>query len=79
VGNVFLNNLDDLAELAAKNRQARAAEAERARQILAPRAASLWEQVQAQLGSRGAATQGSLHGPLQARRPLAAALALAAN
>jgi glutamyl-tRNA reductase len=79
MGNVFLYNLDDLAELAAKNRRARAAEAERARQILAPRAASLWEQVQAQLGSRGAATQGSLHGPLQARRPPAAALALAAN
>ncbi len=78
-GNVFLYNLDDLAELAAKNRQARASEAERARQILAPRAGSLWEQVQRQLGSRGAAAPGTQPGPLTAHRPPAVAFALAAN
>lgn len=78
-GNVFLYNLDDLAELAAKNRLARASEAERARQILAPRAESLWRQVQAQLGSAGAGVQAPRPGPLQASRPQPVGFALAAN
>jgi glutamyl-tRNA reductase len=78
-GNVFLYNLDDLAGLAAKNRQARLTEAERARQILAPRAGSLWEQVQVQLGARGAAAQGTPPGLVQAHRPPAVVYALAAN
>jgi glutamyl-tRNA reductase len=78
-GNVFLYNLDDLAELAAKNRQARATEAERARQILVPRAGALWEQVRVQLGGRGAAAQATQPGTLQPHRPPAVAFALAAN
>jgi glutamyl-tRNA reductase len=48
-GNVFLYNLDDLALISAKNRLARAAEAERAMQLLCPRAESLWLQMQDRL------------------------------
>ena len=51
--NVFLYNLDDLARIAEKNRLARRAEAERGRQILAPRAESLWQQLHTQLTSAG--------------------------
>lgn len=49
-GNVFLYNLDDLARIAETNRLARAAEAERARQILSERAESLWQRILAQTG-----------------------------
>jgi glutamyl-tRNA reductase len=45
VGNVYLYNLDDLARIAEKNRLARSAEAERAREMLAGRSAALWRQV----------------------------------
>jgi glutamyl-tRNA reductase len=78
-GNVFLYNLDDLAELAAKNRLARASEAERALQILAPRAEALWRQVQAQLGNTGADPQAPQQGPLQGARPQPVGFALAVN
>jgi glutamyl-tRNA reductase len=75
-GNVFLYNLDDLAQIAAKNRLARAAEAERALQILAPRAESLWLQVRAQFSGRGSAGGR----PLEPAAPQAApALAWAAQ
>ncbi len=47
---VFLYNLDDLAALAEKNRLARQVEAERSREVLAPRAESLWTQLQLPLG-----------------------------
>jgi glutamyl-tRNA reductase len=40
--NVFLYNLDDLAAVAEKNRLARLAEAERCREVLAPRTDALW-------------------------------------
>ena len=78
-GNVFLYNLDDLAQLAAKNRLARAAEAERARQILAPRADSLWGQVQVQFNNSGAEGHGRPQEPLQTRQAPAAAFAWAAD
>jgi len=51
--NVFLYNLDDLARIAGKNRVARMAEAARGRQVLVPRADSLWQQVSLQLASGG--------------------------
>ena len=47
--NVFLYNLDDLAAVAEKNRQARLVEADRGRQVLAPRTEALWQQLQVQL------------------------------
>jgi glutamyl-tRNA reductase len=74
-GNVFLYNLDDLAQLAAKNRLARASEAERARQIVLPRAESLWQQLQAQLSNRGDQGPGTLHEDPQARPAPAVAFA----
>ena len=46
--NVFLYNLDDLALVAAKNRDARLAEAEGGRRTLAHRADALWLQLQLQ-------------------------------
>ena len=46
--NVFLYNLDDLALVAAKNRDARLAEAEAGRRTLAHRADTLWLQLQLQ-------------------------------
>jgi glutamyl-tRNA reductase len=49
VSNVFLYNLDDLAQIAEKNRLARMAEAGRGLLVLTPRADSLWQQVQMQL------------------------------
>ena len=51
--NVFLYNLDDLARIAKKNRLARMVEAERGRQVLVPRADSLWQQVRMQLAGGG--------------------------
>ncbi len=50
--NVFLYNLDDLAAIADRNRQAREAEVTRARQILAEKADSLWRQLEPRLASR---------------------------
>jgi glutamyl-tRNA reductase len=47
--NVFLYNLDDLAEVAAKNRQSRLAEADAGRIALGPRIAALWGALQFQL------------------------------
>ena len=47
--NAFLYNLDDLAQIAEKNRLARAVEAERGRLVLEPRVLSLWTQLENQL------------------------------
>ncbi len=47
--NAFLYNLDDLAKIAAENRQARLVEAEAGRQTLTVRADALWGQLQLQL------------------------------
>ena len=47
--NVFLYNLDDLAQVAARNRHARLAQAEAGRLALVPRADALWQQLQLQL------------------------------
>jgi len=47
--NVFLYNLDDLAQVAAQNRQARLVEAEAGRNALVPRTDALWSQLQIQL------------------------------
>jgi glutamyl-tRNA reductase len=49
LGNVFLYNLDDLAQVAAQNRQARLVEAEAGRHALVPRTDALWRQLQLQL------------------------------
>lgn len=49
LANAFLYNLDDLAQVAEKNRRARLAEAARGRLVLAPRTESLWQQVQLQI------------------------------
>ena len=71
VDNVFLYNLDDLAGIAEKNRLVRMAEAERGREVLAPRADSLWRQLQVQLAN-GFGTNAprcrSLHPPAGAFR-----------
>jgi glutamyl-tRNA reductase len=48
LANVYLYNLDDLAGVAEKNRLARLAEADRGREVLAPRTAALWQQLQMQ-------------------------------
>jgi glutamyl-tRNA reductase len=70
--NVFLYNLDDLAAVAAKNRQARLVHAEAGRLALAPRADALWLQLQLQLatlagerdaGAPAAATSGLFSTP----------------
>jgi len=53
-GNLFLYNLDDLSQIAEKNRLARAAEAERGRQVLSLRTESIWKQLQAQRPAGGA-------------------------
>jgi glutamyl-tRNA reductase len=47
-GNLFLYNLDDLAQIAEKNRLARMAEAERGRLILSQRAEAIWQLLQMQ-------------------------------
>jgi glutamyl-tRNA reductase len=47
--NVFLYNLDNLADVAAKNRQARLVEAEAGKVALAPRIESLWCALQGQM------------------------------
>ena len=49
--NVFLYNLDDLARVAAQNRQARLVEAEAGRTALVPRTDALWAQLQLQLAT----------------------------
>jgi glutamyl-tRNA reductase len=49
IENVFLYNLDDLAQVAAQNRQARLVEAETGRNALVPRTDALWQQLQLQL------------------------------
>lgn len=58
--NVYLYNLDDLALVAARNREARLAEAEAGRAALAQRAGALWQQLQLQIatlpGTRNADT-----------------------
>jgi glutamyl-tRNA reductase len=52
--NVFLYNLDDLAGIAEKNRNAREAEVARCREMLAQRADGLWRQVLPHLSAAGA-------------------------
>lgn len=49
--NVFLYNLDDLALVASRNRQARLAQAQAGRLALAPRIDSLWNQLQLQFAT----------------------------
>jgi glutamyl-tRNA reductase len=49
--NVFFYNLDDLAEVAAKNRLARSVGAEAGRRALAPRTDALWQALQIQLAT----------------------------
>jgi glutamyl-tRNA reductase len=75
-GNVFLYNLDDLARITETNRLARAAEAERARQILSRRAESLWRHIGAQLGG-GNACPPQEHGAAQERELPAVGIARA--
>jgi glutamyl-tRNA reductase len=48
--NVYLYNLDDLAQIAEENRRAREAEVVRARAILAEKSAALWRAVADRLG-----------------------------
>jgi glutamyl-tRNA reductase len=68
VANVFLYNLDDLARVAAQNRQARLAEADTGRIALAPRTEALWGQLQLQLttlpGERRAPATGAAPQPV---------------
>lgn len=49
--NVFLYNLDDLALVAARNREARLAEAQAGRATLTERASALWTQLQLQIAT----------------------------
>jgi glutamyl-tRNA reductase len=58
--NTFVYNLDDLAAVAAKNRQARAAQAAAGRAALVPRAASLWQQLQLQLTTLPSASEANI-------------------
>lgn len=51
LANVFLYNLDNLADVAAKNRQARLVEAEAGKVALAPRIESLWCALQGQMAA----------------------------
>lgn len=62
--NVFVYNLDDLAEVAATNRQARLNEAEAGRLALVPRAAALWTQLQLQLTTSSGASAAAHPSPL---------------
>lgn len=57
--NVFLYNLDDLAEVAAKNRQARRAEAEAGRVTVTARTTAIWSVLQMQLTTLGASASPS--------------------
>lgn len=52
--NVYLYNLDDLALVTARNREARLAEAEAVRRTLAPRIDALWQQLQLQFATLSA-------------------------
>lgn len=64
--NAFVYNLDDLAKIAEKARVARAAEVNKAKQIVDERAHSIWQQIASQVGSSPlAASNGvsSLHQP----------------
>ena len=51
IENVFLYNLDDLAQVAAQNRHARLAEAQAGRAAIAPRIEALWNQLQIQFAT----------------------------
>ena len=66
LANVHLYNLDDLAQVAARNRQARMAEAEAGRLALEPRAAALWGALQIQLATLVAGDAGSGSSPVGA-------------
>lgn len=57
--NVFLYNLDDLALVAAKNREARQVHAEKGRLAVAERTESLWRQLQLQFNTLPAAADQS--------------------
>ncbi len=54
LANVFLYNLDDLAQIARENLALRQAEVVRARALLADKAAALWDQVEPRLNGTGA-------------------------
>lgn len=73
--NVFLYNLDDLAAVAAKNRQARLSEANAGRAALAPRVETLWNLLQLQLAtvngaSRSADEENAMSAFLPASSPI---------
>jgi glutamyl-tRNA reductase len=55
IDNVFLYNLDDLARVAAKNRQSRRTEAEAGRLTLATRTLAIWSVLQVQIATLAAA------------------------
>ncbi len=55
LANVFLYNLDDLAEIARENLALRQAETAHARTLLAEKAGALWQQVQTRLNGEGPA------------------------
>lgn len=63
LANVFLYNLDNLADVAAKNRQARLVEAEAGKAALAPRIESLWCALQGQLATAPESTRETAHTP----------------
>ncbi|MFH1498283.1 MAG: glutamyl-tRNA reductase [Verrucomicrobiota bacterium] len=61
--NVFLYNLDDLAQIAAENRAARAAEVGRAQEIIADKAAALWKKIAPQVPGTAPAAFPAPHTP----------------
>jgi len=58
MSNVYLYNLDDLAQIAATNRAARLAEARHGRTVLALRVDALWPHLEAQLATGGTGGNG---------------------